>query len=209
MPRCFPPSNNLPPGPPIMQTPPPSQRKFMTGPRRVASVPVRLAGSPMRPSSPWPSPSPSASTEYGSSGGSVQNNIDLLFAHSSARIVSFNSASGLGGQLLPWTSPTERTIASGTSPNKLSFHDTTTDGCFCIGSIRIYKTIPHDIAFLQSGSALRPVLSRSQCWNVDGRGIFCLQIRPGNFWRLEILELVCPGSGPPPHSGIWRLTVCG
>lgn len=61
-----------------------------------------------------------------------------------------------------------------------------------IGSIRIYKTIPHDIAFLQSGSALRPVLSKSQCWNVDGRGIFCLQIRPGNFWRLEILEFVCP-----------------
>lgn len=65
------------------------------------------------------------------------------------------------------------------------------------GSIRIYKTIPHDIAFLQSGSALRPVLSRSQCWNVDGRGIFCLQIRPGNFWRLEILELVCPWFWPP------------
>lgn len=100
---------------PIMQTPPPSQRKFMSGPRRVASVPVRLAGSPSsRPSTARPSPSPSASTEYGSGGGSVQNNIDLLFAHSSARVVSFNSASGLGGQLLPWTSPTERTIASGT-----------------------------------------------------------------------------------------------
>lgn len=181
-----------------MQTPPPSQRKFMTGPRRVASVPVRLAGSPMRPSSPWPSPSPSASTEYGSSGGSVQNNIDLLFAHSSARIVSFNSALGLGGQLLPWTSPTERTIASGTSLLSCPLRDITTDRCsFHTGSIRIYKTIPHDIAFLQSGSALRPVLSRSQCWNVDGRGIFCLQIRPGNFWRLEILELVCPWFRPP------------
>lgn len=59
-----------------------------------------------------------------------------------------------------------------------------------LGPIRIYKTIPHDIAFLQSGSALRPVLSRSQCWNVDGRGTFCLQIRPGSFWRLEILEYV-------------------
>lgn len=59
-----------------------------------------------------------------------------------------------------------------------------------LGPIRIYKTIPHDIAFLQSGSALRPVLSRSQCWNVDGRGTFCLQIRPGSFWRLEILEFV-------------------
>lgn len=61
-----------------------------------------------------------------------------------------------------------------------------------LGPIRIYKTIPHNIAFLHSGSALRPVLSKSQCWNVDGRGVFCLQIRPGSYWRLEILESVYP-----------------
>lgn len=178
----------------MMQTPPPSQRRFMTGPRRVASVPVQLSRSTSRPSTARSSPSSSASTEYGSAGGSVQNNIDLLFAHSSARIVSFNSTSSLGGQLLPWTSPTERTIASGMccySIGVFVLMECSELICFvCIGPIRIYKTIPHDIAFLQSGSALRPVLSRSQCWNVDGRGTFCLQIRPGSFWRLEILELV-------------------
>lgn len=43
----------------------------------------------------------------------MQNNIDLLFAHSSARIVSFSTVTPVQGELLPWTSPTERTIASG------------------------------------------------------------------------------------------------
>ena len=36
------------------------------------------------------------------------------------------------------------------------------------------------------------MLSKSQCWNVDGRGVFCLQVRPGSYWRLEILEFVYP-----------------
>ncbi|KAH0609600.1 uncharacterized protein H6S33_013086 [Morchella sextelata] len=157
----------------MMQISSPSQRKFTPGPRgprRVASVPVRLgAGFERRGSSSSTSEqcAVASTTTPGSAAAASAQNIDLLFAHSSAKIVSF-SAVGSGGRLLPWTSPAERTIAS--------------------GPIRIYKTIPHDIAFLQSGSALRPVLSRSQCWNVDGRGTFCLQIRPGSFWRLEILE---------------------
>ncbi|RPA98926.1 hypothetical protein L873DRAFT_1768761 [Choiromyces venosus 120613-1] len=139
-------------------------------PRRTVSVPI----TPQRRSPPGTLLSSSSSSfgSTGSIGGSASNdqNIDLLFAHSSARIVSFNASASTyaSGQLIPWTSTTERTIAS--------------------GPIRIYKTIPHNIAFLQSGSALRPVLSKSQCWNVDGRGVFCLQIRPGSYWRLEILE---------------------
>ncbi|PWW74941.1 hypothetical protein C7212DRAFT_282676 [Tuber magnatum] len=138
-------------------------------PRRAVPVPItpRRWSPPGVPSSPSPN---STGSVGGSASASASNdrNIDLLFAHSSARIVSFDASAYAGGRLIPWTSPTERTIAA--------------------GPIRIYKTIPHNIAFLQSGSALRPVLSKSQCWNVDGRGVFCLQIRPGSYWRLEILE---------------------
>ncbi|CUS08130.1 unnamed protein product [Tuber aestivum] len=141
-------------------------------PRRAVPVPItpQRWGPPGAPSS---SPSPGGIGSFGgsaSASASSDQNIDLLFAHSSARIVSFDAPASAcaGGQLIPWTSATERTIAS--------------------GPIRIYKTIPHNVAFLQSGSALRPVLSKSQCWNVDGRGVFCLQIRPGSYWRLEILE---------------------
>ncbi|KAG0642810.1 inheritance of peroxisomes protein 1-domain-containing protein [Tuber brumale] len=138
-------------------------------PRRTVPVPI----TPRRrsPSGAPLSPSPGSAGSFGgSASASNDQNIDLLFAHSSARIVSFDAAASAyaSGQLIPWTSATERTIAS--------------------GPIRIYKTIPHNIAFLQSGPALRPVLSKSQCWNVDGRGVFCLQIRPGSYWRLEILE---------------------
>lgn len=59
-----------------------------------------------------------------------------------------------------------------------------------IGPLRIYRTLPQEVAFLQSGSALRPLLKRTQCWNVDGNRVFCLQLRPGNYWRIEILGYV-------------------
>ncbi|KAL7268792.1 hypothetical protein RUND412_008571 [Rhizina undulata] len=155
--------------PPLMQDPP--QRPLVHQPRRSVSFPVRRCSnaSTTGPESSLVNRNMSNNNNNNNNTTSNGENIDLLYAHSDARIVSFTSSSLIpAGKLLEWTSPTERTIAS--------------------GPLRVYKTIPHDIAFLQSGSALRPVLSRSQCWNVDGRGVFCLQIRPGNYWRLEILE---------------------
>ncbi|KAI5802677.1 inheritance of peroxisomes protein 1-domain-containing protein [Pyronema domesticum] len=97
--------------------------------------------------------------------------IQVLFAHSESRIVSFtfSTTTILAGQPLPWKSPIERTIAS--------------------GPLRIYKTVPHDVAFLQSGPALKPLLSRTQCWNVDGKSTFCLKLGNANYWRIEILGL--------------------
>lgn len=76
---------------------------------------------------------------------------------------------------LRWASWLRRTV-----PPKLTF----------LGPLRIYKTVPHNVAFLQSGSALKPLLSKTQCWNVDGKNIFCLQLRPGNYWRVEIMGYV-------------------
>lgn len=151
-------------------------------PRRRVSVPIIRRA-------------PSISSLNSSQGStSSEQNIDLLFAHSSARIVSFDTAVTCQS-LLPWRSSAERTIASGNPlwpPSSFTESNLTYCVCCVLGPIRIYKTLPHNIAFLQSGSVLRPVLSKSQCWNVDGCGVFCLQIRPGNFWRLEILEFVSP-----------------
>jgi hypothetical protein len=78
-------------------------------------VPVRLgAGFERRGSSSSTSEqcAVASTTTPGSAAAASAQNIDLLFAHSSAKIVSF-SAVGSGGRLLPWTSPAERTIASG------------------------------------------------------------------------------------------------
>lgn len=120
-------------------------------------------------------------------GGS--EHIQVLFAHSESRIVNFTfSASALNGDPLPWSSPLERTIASGYySILRLFLFGMIRLTPRVIGPLRIYKTIPHNIAFLQSGPALKPLLSRTQCWNLDGKKVFCLQLRPGNYWRIEIL----------------------
>ncbi|KAA8913852.1 inheritance of peroxisomes protein 1-domain-containing protein, partial [Sphaerosporella brunnea] len=138
------------------------QRSYSTSasPRRSFSLPLR------------PPESLRATSEYSTISASCVDagtHIQVLFAHPDSKIVNFtfSATTTLRGDPLPWSSPAERTIAS--------------------GPLRIYKTVPHDVAFLQSGSALKPLLSRTQCWNVDGGQIFCLQLRPGNYWRIEIL----------------------
>ena len=84
-------------------------------PRRTVPVPI----TPRRWSPPGALSSSvgSAGSLGGSASASASNdqNIDLLFAHSSARIVSFDAPASAyaSGQLIPWTSATERTIASG------------------------------------------------------------------------------------------------
>jgi hypothetical protein len=43
------------------------------------------------------------------------------------------------------------------------------------------------VAFLSCGSALQPILPKSQCWGIDeGSSKFILQIRRPQFWRIEI-----------------------
>lgn len=145
--------------------------------RRVCSMPIRQSPAARSYSNtPIQSPNP--------------ENIDLLFTHPSCKIVSFNTASyssfpsptsasysssfssctlNEDRDLLPFTSSCERTLAS--------------------GLLRLYRSKPHNIAFIHSGSILHPVLAKSQCWCVDeARGIFCLRIRPGSYWRIEISE---------------------
>lgn len=113
-----------------------------------------------------------------------EDNVDgaeTLYAHGAGRIVSFNNATSVTRRhssisngraelqdepvgTLPWASTTERTIAA--------------------GPLRIYRVL--GTAFLSSGTTLQPLLSKSQCWCVDGESKFVLRIRPNAYYRIEL-----------------------
>lgn len=55
-----------------------------------------------------------------------------------------------------------------------------------LGAFQIYRA-PGSVAFLRSGSALQPILPKSQAWCLDEQSSkFVLQIRRPNFWRIEV-----------------------
>jgi hypothetical protein len=54
-----------------------------------------------------------------------------------------------------------------------------------IGALRIYRA-PGSVAFLNCANALKPILPKSQAWCVDGDSKFVLQIRPPQYWRIEV-----------------------
>ncbi|KAI5460244.1 inheritance of peroxisomes protein 1-domain-containing protein [Mariannaea sp. PMI_226] len=138
----------------------PTDPRFRT-PRRVATAPVSTAES-VRASSTSPPPS--------------EGLVEILYSHPNIKIISFTSASrinrttGLPSDDVPgtlsWSSQLERTIA--------------------VGLFRIYRA-PGSVAFLNCGSALQPILPRSQCWCIDEiNSKFVLQIRRPNYWRIEL-----------------------
>ena len=54
------------------------------------------------------------------------------------------------------------------------------------GSFKIYRA-PGSVAFLSCGSALQPILPKSQAWCVDVESSkFVLQIRRPQYWRIEV-----------------------
>ncbi|KAK0669964.1 inheritance of peroxisomes protein 1-domain-containing protein [Cercophora samala] len=138
-----------------------------TAPRRVFTAPVQQpAIAPPRPSS-----SSSASQPTGGL-------VDTLYDHPNVKIVSFSAGSqflaigskGTGPDIEPgslsWSSQLERTIA--------------------VGPFRIYRA-PGSVAFLSCGSALQPILKKSQVWCVDEESSkFVLQIRRPQYWRIEV-----------------------
>ncbi|KAI5209906.1 hypothetical protein E4T39_00678 [Aureobasidium subglaciale] len=139
-----------------------------TGLRRSFTLPSRLTNPAKAPQQ----------VEIGSADG-----IETLFVHPSAKIVSFTSASSLrsrpssrssiasydgeadGSTSLPWTSPTERTMAA--------------------GPLEIYR-VPGSVAFLHSGSLLHAILPRSQCWCIDGVSKFAMRVLPNTYYRIEL-----------------------
>ncbi|KAK2612236.1 hypothetical protein QQS21_001812 [Conoideocrella luteorostrata] len=104
--------------------------------------------------------------------------VETLYSHQDVKIVSFiatsrrytdvkNSYSGEDKPSdLSWQSPLERTIAV---------------GAFCV-----YRA-PGSVAFISCGSALQPILPKSQCWRVEqDDSKFVLRIRCPYYWRIEL-----------------------
>ncbi len=62
--------------------------------------------------------------------------------------------------------------------------------CGLVGRpLRIYKVLT--VAFLSSGTTLRPILAKSQCWCVDGDSKFVLRVANNSYYRIE-LPNTCP-----------------
>ncbi|KAH8903887.1 hypothetical protein BR93DRAFT_971483 [Coniochaeta sp. PMI_546] len=106
--------------------------------------------------------------------------VETLYIHPSVKVVAFNagprpvfshgkgipSPAEIEPGSLPWSSQLERTIAA--------------------GQFRIYRA-PGSVAFLSCGSALQPILPKSQCWCVDeSSSKYVLQIRRPQYWRIEV-----------------------
>ena len=132
-----------------------------------------------------------------------EQTIETLYTHNAGRIVSFEAyssafrrQSSLGyGRLdqqdepvgtLPWASTTERTIAAGNTSliSKLPIRFLLT-AYGLLGPLRIYRA-HGSVAFLHSGTTLRPILAKSQCWCVDGESKFVLRIAPSSYYRIEL-----------------------
>ncbi|KAI9726863.1 MAG: hypothetical protein M1834_001475 [Cirrosporium novae-zelandiae] len=151
-------------------TPSTPETRPQTSLRRSFTLPSRFAA-PSPPSGYNPSDS---------------ENVETLYTHPSARIVSFSPMFSLSRPMsypqtankastneemgtLPWASLTERTIAAGA----LKFY-------------RVSGSATSKVSFLNSGKVLQPILAKSQCWCVDGETKFVLRIRENAFYRIEL-----------------------
>ncbi|KAL8933168.1 MAG: hypothetical protein Q9211_005925 [Gyalolechia sp. 1 TL-2023] len=141
------------------------------------------------PSTPDHSQAPSSPATH----QAVEEEAETLYAHNAGKIVSFHPPvhgtrrhssveqgySALQDEpvgTLPWASPTERTIAAVRPRVNPSGP----------GSLRIYRVLG-SVAFLHSGTRLlKPILSKSQCWCVDGESKFVLQAGPHTYYRIEL-----------------------
>ncbi|KAI0879836.1 inheritance of peroxisomes protein 1-domain-containing protein [Annulohypoxylon maeteangense] len=160
-----------------------SGRPDVLRPRRVVTAPVECP-----PPAPTPTPAPtstlppssssSTSTSTPTSSSRSEDLVETLYSHPSVKIIAFTSTqrASFGSRksstdvdrpgTLPASSRLERTIA--------------------VGPFRIYRA-PGSVAFLSCGSALQPILPKSQCWCIDEENSrFVLQIRRPQYWRIEL-----------------------
>lgn len=126
--------------------------------------------------------------------------VETLYSHPAAKIISFNagarnysvdwgasssssasSSSARGRSSRRSTIASDDNFAPGTLPWSSQFERT-----IAVSSLSIYRA-PGSVAFLSCGSALQPILPKSQCWCIDEESSkFILQIRRPQFWRIEI-----------------------
>ncbi|KAI0165057.1 inheritance of peroxisomes protein 1-domain-containing protein [Hypoxylon sp. FL1284] len=137
----------------------------MPRPRRVATAPV--AASPPQPKS----ASPSTSSR-------PEDLVETLYNHPSVKIIAFTSTHH--SSLFSRPSATEGD-QPGALPASSRLERTIAVGPFCI-----YR-VPGSVVFLSCGSALQPILPKSQCWCIDeDNSRFVLQIRRPQYWRIEL-----------------------
>ncbi|KAL2132863.1 hypothetical protein VTI74DRAFT_3209 [Chaetomium olivicolor] len=123
-------------------------------------------------------PSPSAAPQSRTTPQPAGGLVDTLYDHPNVKIIAFTAGARFlsigprtaGHEVEPgslsWTSQLERTIA--------------------VGPFRIYRA-PGSVAFLSCGSALQPILPKSQVWCVDEESSkFVLQVRRPQYWRIEL-----------------------
>lgn len=54
------------------------------------------------------------------------------------------------------------------------------------GAFRIYRA-PASVAFLSCGTALKPILPKSECWCIaEDSSVFVIRIRKPQYWRIEV-----------------------
>jgi hypothetical protein len=103
--------------------------------------------------------------------------VETLYSHPNVKIISF-TATGRAFVRTPATSNVD-------PPGTLSW-SSQLERTIAVGPFRIYRA-PRSVAFLSCGSALQPILRKSQCWCIDEvNSKFILQIRRPNYWRIEL-----------------------
>ncbi|KAF3059565.1 hypothetical protein GL218_04997 [Daldinia childiae] len=125
-----------------------------------------------------PKPSSPVPAAAGSTTSQSEELVETLYSHPSVKIISFTSTQGSSFGSRPSSSHEDR---PGTLPASSRLERT-----LAVGPFRIYRA-PGSVAFLSCGSALQPILPKSQCWCIDeDNSRFVLQIRRPQYWRIEL-----------------------
>ncbi|KAH7122846.1 inheritance of peroxisomes protein 1-domain-containing protein [Dactylonectria macrodidyma] len=133
-------------------------------PRRVATAPTSL---------PEPAAASSSSTTMPPLSEGI---VETLYSHPNVKIIAFTTSGRV---------PRTTGLSSGEAPGTLSW-SSQIERTIAVGQFRIYRA-PGSVSFLNCGSALQPILPKSQVWCIDEiNSKFILQIRRPNYWRIEL-----------------------
>ncbi|KAI1635801.1 inheritance of peroxisomes protein 1-domain-containing protein [Biscogniauxia mediterranea] len=144
----------------------------MAEPRRVVTAP--LPRSPSDQSQKQNQTSAPAATTSSAS----EDLVEILYNHPSVKIIAFTSSQRGSMATLPVSLDDVR-------PGSL-VASSRLERTIAVGAFRIYRA-PGSVAFLSCGSALQPILPKSQCWCIEeNNSRFVLQIRRPQYWRIEV-----------------------
>ncbi|KAI0876782.1 inheritance of peroxisomes protein 1-domain-containing protein [Hypoxylon argillaceum] len=156
-----------------------SGRLDIPRPRRVVTAPVAVPASSLSLPSSQRSTASSSSSLSQAAPSAPEDLVETLYNHPSVRIISFTSSRHAFTAYSPL--PSDNDVLPGSLPPSSQLERTIAVGAFCI-----YRA-PGSVAFLSCGSALQPILPKSQCWCIDeDNSRFILQIRRPQYWRIEV-----------------------